>query len=555
MGKEPVIDFVSMNDFSKEAIELILQYSTDVQKSFGDSSNAWFKEKYGVNVHGLFDGLKMGALFLENSTRTNFSSRGAFDIGGGSVDGFPTMAYTSLAKGESWMHTVSMFMGYHYDAIVMRSTVEGLPKATIDYLKKDFYDQNEKSNMIFGSDVPFRRPMIVNGGDGKNQHPTQCMLDLFTIKSLANKLGKNLDDEVELALMNDLKYGRTISSLVSVAPLFNFKLHLVTPDQRFALPDYKIDELKRKGVSVTDHGDDFMSAMSAADIAYHTRPQKERMGAGEDLETVIRKGQLTREMMDKLGVNAPFFLHPLPVDMETFAEISHDLDLHPMNYTKMQSSLGIPSRIAIMAIGLGRMYVSNPEIFNPPEFKETSYKKLPMAISFKSGNFEDITHKSTYVGDGVVIDHIPATKGTRLLSALGFSKSEYTMVPGFNLDSKTYGKKDIIKIHEFYDDLTPEQHTRIALIAPNATISVIKEGKISKKYKLEQGNKLSDSIICGNDACVTNQWKENVGTIYKVIQMDEGKKVYECGHCGVRENLLNIDNRNGFNYLPTLIKK
>ncbi|MBT5740135.1 hypothetical protein HOI26_03470, partial [Candidatus Woesearchaeota archaeon] len=348
------MDVISMQDFSKEQILSILNVATDVKKALHDNefNEETFISKYGSPVQKILENKKVATLFLENSTRTNFSFRAAVMQAGGNCDGFPSKEYTSLKKGETWADTVAMFAGYGYDAIVMRSTIEGLPRWTKETLNKThklISSQHKDLNVAFS----YKVPMVVNGGDGKNQHPTQCFLDLFTIREIAQAHGKSLD-HLKISLLNDLAYGRTNASLMSIAHLFNFELHLAYPP-RFGPRESQLANLQEKQVKIIDHKQNFQNAMAESFIAYHSRPQKERVGKGEDLITIKKIGQIDQAMYRTLGEEAPYLLHPLPVDAETFEEISSDMLHHPKNMTKLQSSNGLYVRIALLAIGLGKI--------------------------------------------------------------------------------------------------------------------------------------------------------------------------------------------------------
>ncbi len=220
-----MFDVISMNDFSRKDIDIIFEVTDDIRRALhSKSENKKFKKKYGRPVNKLLKGLNVAALFRENSTRTNFSSRIAVGGAGGFIDGFPSEAYTSLKKGETWAHTVAMFAGLGYDAIIMRSTTEGLPRWTKESLIQG-HQLLTSQHADIGEPFGYRVPIVINGGDGKNQHPTQCLLDLYTMRMIAKSKGKSLDGS-RVALLNDLAHGRTVSSLMSVAHLFDLELHL-----------------------------------------------------------------------------------------------------------------------------------------------------------------------------------------------------------------------------------------------------------------------------------------------------------------------------------------
>ena len=134
------MDVISMRDFTKEGILEVLDAAEEIKKAIHhpDTHGNTFKEKYGRPIHNLLEGFLIGTLFLENSTRTFYSTRAAVIKAGGRVDGFASKNYTSLEKGETWNDTSTMFQVYSYNALVMRSTTEGLPMWTKHCLENSF---------------------------------------------------------------------------------------------------------------------------------------------------------------------------------------------------------------------------------------------------------------------------------------------------------------------------------------------------------------------------------------------------------------------------------
>lgn len=535
-------DIISMGDFSKEEIVYVLDAADDVKKAIHHEpfNTTTFQAKYGTKVEHLLSGVKVATLFIENSTRTHHSFKAAVMKAGGAFDGFPSAEYTSLKKGETWADTAAMFSGYGYQALIMRSTTEGLPRWTKESLEQS-HQLLQMQHRNLGVPFSYKVPLIINGGDGKNQHPTQCFLDLFTMREIARAHGKDLDG-LSLALLNDLAHGRTNASLMSIAHLFSFKLHLAYP-QRFGPPAHRLESLKRNGVEVIDHRENFFEAMRASFIAYHSRPQKERVGQGEDLLTIKKLGQITKGMYDSLGEYAPFLLHPLPVDAETFEEIAADMKLHPKNITKLQSSNGLYVRIALLALGLNRMN-GRAELFQTEEEKlDFSLEELNLSDGTKELN----NPRSGYIEqDGLVLDHLPAGMGRRLAGVLGLEKEKFPKVISDYLPSKS-GYKDMIKIHSAYE-LSEKQYRAIALIAPNATISYVKNEKVIRKVRPVIGNWLIDRVRCGNGSCVSNVVKEHVKPKHRVEQFGS-ELILECNYCEQTDRIPKIYDENRFIYL------
>ena len=532
-----------MRDFSREQILMVLDAAKEIKKAFHHpGADHAFKEKQGRAVRELLDGVMVGSLFIENSTRTNYSCRAAAMLAGAYVDGFSSIDTTSLKKGETWADTAAMFAGYGYEAIIMRSTVEGLPRWTKEYLEMN-HNHLTNQHETFGSPFTYRRPMIINGGDGRNQHPTQCFLDLLTMAEVAESKGKSLEG-LEIALMNDIAHSRVLSSLLSVAPEFGFKIHLAYP-QRFGPREHQLADLKRLNVTVYDHQEKKEEAMREADIAYHTRPQKERVGKGEDLEAIKKWGMITKDLYDQLGKNAPYLMHALPVDSETFQEIHHSMRGHPKNLTQFQAANGLYVRLALLALGLGRMNGQYDDVVAANQ-DGLRIEKLP--LSQKSKNLAH-AHSGYIQDQGIVLDHLPAGLGRRLEGVLGFEQEGLELVASYNLKVADGRKlrKDMIKIHGSYQ-LSTQQLQALALIAPEVTISIVSNGAVREKLRPVLGNYIENLVDCGNDNCVTNVRIEAV-TPKHHLERNSGSLWLRCDYCETPDTLLQAYAQKRFRYL------
>ncbi|HLC89213.1 MAG TPA: aspartate carbamoyltransferase regulatory subunit [Candidatus Nanoarchaeia archaeon] len=546
-----VFDIISMRDFTREQILAVLDVADDVKKAIHDPrfNRCEFSQKYGFTVDTLLSGLKVATLFLESSTRTYYSFRAAVNHAGGICDGFPSPAYTSLRKGETWEDTVAMFSGYGYDTIVMRSTVEGLPRWTKESLERNHRLLSEQ-HQRFKEPFAFPVPLVINGGDGTNQHPTQCFLDLYTMREAARSKGRKLDG-LEVALLNDLRYGRTNASIMSVAHLFNLKLFLAHPN-RFGPPSHRLEDLVRKGVEVHDFEEDFMAAMASAVVAYQSRPQKERVGKGEDLIYIKQLGQITKAMYDRLGEKAPFLMHPLPVDAENFGEIARDLRYHHLNLTKLQSSNALPVRIALLALGLGRINVGVNFSNDTSQHDQLQLQDLPLSTQDK---VLENPSSGFIKGDGVVLDHIPMGMARRLYGILGFEgqvipKTVADYVPPDN------PRKDILKLLRPYQFFA-QQYEAMALIAPDITVSFIESGRVVRKVRPVLGSYTEGLVKCGNlpedpdkpdERCVTNVEKEGVARRH-LIELVNGSTILRCPYCERTDTVANVYRENRFVYL------
>ncbi|EOU2463936.1 aspartate carbamoyltransferase [Vibrio navarrensis] len=261
----------------------------------------------------------VASCFFEPSTRTRLSFETAIQRIGGDVIGFDDGGNTSLAKkGETLADSVQVISNY-VDAFVMRHPQEGAARLASE----------------FSNGVP-----VINAGDGANQHPTQTLLDLFTISETQGRL-----DELNVAFVGDLKYGRTVHSLTQALAKFNnIRFFFVAPDA-LAMPEYILEELDEAGIAYSVHND-MDSVIPELDILYMTRVQKERFDASEYVH--IKSAYiLTAGMLENARDNLKV-LHPLPrVD-----EITTDVDKTPYAYYFQQAGNGVYAREALLALVL-----------------------------------------------------------------------------------------------------------------------------------------------------------------------------------------------------------
>ncbi|MGI6718777.1 MAG: aspartate carbamoyltransferase [Bacteroidales bacterium] len=256
----------------------------------------------------------IATLFFEPSTRTRLSFETAIQRLGGRIIGFTDPNVSSTRKGESLrdtIHNVSLYV----DLIVLRHPLEGAAKF---------------ANEI--SEVP-----IINAGDGANQHPTQCMLDLFSIMKTQGTL-----DNLKIALVGDLKYGRTTHSLVQAMSLFNATFYLVSPEE-LKLPSSSIQIIKDAKLQYVETTD-LLSVIPEVDILYMTRIQRERFADPMEYERVKNSYILKNSMLDDSKENFKV-LHPLP----RVNEINIDVDNNPKAYYFQQALNGVYMREALLA--------------------------------------------------------------------------------------------------------------------------------------------------------------------------------------------------------------
>ncbi len=262
----------------------------------------------------------MASCFFEPSTRTRLSFETAMERLGGKVMGFADPGVTSSKKGETLYDTMRV-IGQYADLIAMRHPLEGAARRAAE-----------------ATDKP-----ILNGGDGANQHPTQTLLDLFTIKECQKKLAG-----LEIALVGDLKYGRTTHSLAQALTHFNARLYFVAPEA-LQMPAYICDELKEKKIKFSLH-DKIEPIINSVDILYMTRIQGERFADPLDYERVKNAYILKANMLKKVKANLKI-MHPLP----RVNEIATDVDVTKHAYYFEQAENGLYVRQALLALVLGKI--------------------------------------------------------------------------------------------------------------------------------------------------------------------------------------------------------
>lgn len=259
----------------------------------------------------------VASCFFEASTRTRLSFETAVQRLGGTVIGFDDGGNTSLAKkGETMADSVRIITSY-VDAFVMRHPKDGAARLASE-----------------NSSVP-----VINGGDGSNQHPSQTLLDLFTIHETQGKL-----DGLTLAFVGDLKYGRTVHSLAQALALFNCKFYFIAPEA-LAMPDYICEQLDAHGIEY-QLAASIEEVVPELDILYMTRVQKERFDETE-FQHLKSKYKLDASMLEGARPNLKV-LHPLP----RIDEIATDVDATPYAYYFQQAQNGVFARQALLALVL-----------------------------------------------------------------------------------------------------------------------------------------------------------------------------------------------------------
>ncbi|WKE66319.1 aspartate carbamoyltransferase [Gallaecimonas kandeliae] len=277
----------------------------------------------------VLDGAILGNLFFEPSTRTRVSFGCAFNLLGGMVRETVGLASSSLSKGESLFDTARVLSSYS-DVIAMRHP-----------------DAGSVAEFAKGSRVP-----VINGGDGANEHPTQALLDLYTIEKELQGRGQGIDG-MHIAMVGDLKHGRTVHSLAKLLRLYkHIRFTLVSPPE-LAMPDEVLAILDDAGHSFTIT-DRLEGSLSDADICYLTRIQEERFPSLEDARQYRGRFRLNQAIYTQHAKSNTVIMHPLPRDSRAEAnELDNDLNEHPSLAIFRQADNGVLIRMALFALTLG----------------------------------------------------------------------------------------------------------------------------------------------------------------------------------------------------------
>jgi len=294
---------VSITDYSKDECLKILELAGE----FENNPN-----------QDILKGKLIATLFFEPSTRTRLSFESAVNRLGGRIVGFADASSSSTTKGETLKDTIKMVTNY-VDLIVMRHPIEGAARYASEI-----------------ASVP-----IVNAGDGANQHPSQTLLDLYSIQKTQGKL-----DNLNIFMIGDLKYGRTVHSLLMAMSHFNPTFYFISPEE-LKMPKEYLIFLEQKKIKYYEYKD-FMPIISQADIIYMTRVQKERFSDPIEYEKTKNAYILKNSMLDHTKPNMKI-LHPLP----RVNEISVDIDDNPKAYYFKQALNGLYVRQAIISSILG----------------------------------------------------------------------------------------------------------------------------------------------------------------------------------------------------------
>lgn len=279
-------------------------------------------------VTRVLEGAILGNMFFEPSTRTRVSFGCAFNLLGGEVRETTGFESSAIAKGESLYDTARVLSGYS-DVICMRHPAAG-----------------SVGEFAAASRVP-----VLNGGDGANEHPSQALLDLYTIRKELAGRGRGVDG-LRIAMIGDLKFGRTVHSLCKLLRLFkDIHVTLVSPSE-LSMPEGLVEDLRRVGHEVII-SDDLTHSIAHVDIAYSTRIQEERFASQAEADAYRGRFRLNQAIYTQYCEPNTVIMHPLPRDSRADAnELDNDLNQNPNLAIFRQADNGVLVRMALFALVL-----------------------------------------------------------------------------------------------------------------------------------------------------------------------------------------------------------
>ena len=306
---------LSVSEFDRAAIERVF--------AVADQMEPYAQRKKATRV---LEGAILGSMFFEPSTRTRVSFGCAFNLLGGEVRETTELKATSIAKGESFYDTARVLSGYS-DVIVMRHQIEG-----------------SVAEFSEASRVP-----VINGGDGANEHPSQALLDLYTIRKELSAKNKSIDG-LSISLIGDLRFGRAVHSLCKLLSLFkHIQFNLISPPE-LSLPDEHIVAMRDAGHNV-NQSTELQPNISSADILYVTRTQEERFPNQEEANKYKGLFRLNQAVYTQFCEPNTVIMHPLPRDSREAAnELDNDLNENPNLAIFRQTDNGVTIRMALFAL-------------------------------------------------------------------------------------------------------------------------------------------------------------------------------------------------------------
>jgi aspartate carbamoyltransferase catalytic subunit len=482
-------DLTDIHSFTTDELLFILDKAAVVKQALAN------KDVAGYRFAGDRD-LLAALLFYENSTRTRTSFEIAAMRLGLRTTGFASAEGTSVKKGESLRHTLDMYEAYQCDAVIMRHPLDGSARFAAEHLG-----------------VP-----VFNAGDGKHEHPTQTLLDLFTIREHIGRL-----TDFDMGICGDLKYGRTVHSLVVALEKFEgVRIHLFS-HEILSLPGTLLDLLEVKGASVTVH-ENLAALAAAVDVLYQTRIQKERMPDISEYEKAKAASVFTPQMMadtrDGFGL-----MHPLPID-KTAPSIPASVDRHPKALYKTQAGNGVPTRLTELALALGLLgddfeglAWQSPAV--DEEFMvEREIRQRPPRTDVSIRPLRD---------SGVVIDHMEPYKEDLLVRLLKVRERRniYRAATVKSL-ARPGSVKGMLMIED--REFTDDELRAIAAVSPGCTVNIVKGAKVQRKLRMKLPARIEgiEGMTCTNKDCISRA--EHLEAVWPLMVRAGDDKV-RCHYC------------------------
>jgi aspartate carbamoyltransferase catalytic subunit len=462
----------------------------------------------GKPIRNLLQDRVMAYAFFEPSNRTRISFLRAARKQGMDRIGFGSAESTTLKRSESVQDTLKMLEGYEADVLVIRHSLDGAAQYAADKLK-----------------IP-----VINAGDGRHEHPTQTLLDLMAIQETQGKL-----EGLKIALVGDLKYERTVHSLIKA--LRNFQgntFYLVNPDQLAMPEEYTLEDDgagRKKVKSDIFERVSLEDAISRhqCDIIYMIGMQLEGIEESEKKE-VLGKMQLKPGIFKGLqrSKKNTRVLHPLPISSsqpEIAKTFARECPEHAYFYE--QAANGLLLREVLLCALLGTIGDDfKGKGYNPPTYNDSNTLiPIERKSEEKSKNKDHIIRP---VYSGTVIDHIPEGMAIKLYHALGLGNKFSRTVMAQGLNSRSMNSKEIMMLsgHE----LSETELNTIAMIAPGVTINIVRNSEVAKKYKTQLPDKITGLLTCSNNRCISNDPREDAPSIF-YTQKREPVAELSCHYC------------------------
>ncbi len=323
---------ISVDQFDRHDLQILFDATLSIRKRMKQNDRGLLQ---------LGAGRVMATLFYEASTRTDMSFQAAMShLGGQVITASNGVHFSSVYKGENLADTIRA-VGCYADVIVLRH-----PEVGSSYEAAHYLDTLRDQGIV-------RQPVVISGGDGVGEHPTQALLDLFTIYDF-----KRTIDGLNITLVGDLKHGRTVHSLAKLLAFYGAQgvtLNLVSPDE-LRMPQAVVDLVKGMGIRIYET-DNLFDVLGQTDVIYWTRVQEERFAAPEDYEAIKDRFVMTPPVLAQAKADA-ILMHPLPRKNEMGTPEDHDaLDADPRAVYFRQMENGMFVRMALLAKVLGGLWV------------------------------------------------------------------------------------------------------------------------------------------------------------------------------------------------------